>query len=178
MTQLWQYTEAQAEAMSAANAAKVLAEQEELEDEGYGEAWDRELEGYALDYSTGSPRKNKHGNYIVLQEGFDVEEAPQLWRHWSKIYSQDEMMHLSVGEALSLHPKVREILEKKVHATIGQFKEHASEATKSKWEKATDAVKNAILGKWLKAKGHPSMDAGRRKTRRSRGRKLRKTRRS
>jgi len=171
MTKLWQYTEAQAEAMSAAHAAKVLAEQEKEEEEGYGEAWDRELEGYALDYSTGSPRKNNHGNYIVLKRGYDVPEAPELWRHWSKFYSQDKMMDITVGEALSLHPEVRKILERKVHATIGQFKEHASEKTKAKWEEAEGAAKDAILRDWLKAHGHPSMDAGRRKSRRSRGRR-------
>lgn len=172
MTKLWQYTEAQAEAMSAAHAAKVLAEQEKEEEEGYGEAWDRELAGYALEYDdSGELKKNSSGNYVPLKRGYDVSEAPELWRYWSKFYSQDKMMDLTVGEALSLRPEVRKILEKKVHATIGQFKKHASEATKSKWEHATEAVKNAILGKWLKAKGHPSMDAGRRKTRRSRGRR-------
>jgi len=174
MPELWQYTEAQAEAMSAANAAKVLAEQEKLEEGGYGEAWDRELEGYALDYETGSRARGPDGKFKVLDEGYDVPEAPKLWHHWSKIYPEKKMLTLEVGEALSLHPQVKEILEKKVEATIGQFKEHASEKTKSKWEKATDAVKNAILGRWLKAKGHPSMDAGRRTRRRRRGRHTRR----
>ena len=163
MTKLWQYTEAQAEAMSAANAAKVLAEQEELEKEGSGVAH-RELEGYALKYDDNGHRvKDSKGDYVALKRGHDVPEA--------KLYSQDKMMRLTVEEAESLHPEVKKILKKKVHATIGQFKEHASEKTKSKWEHATEAVKNMILGKWLKSKGHASMDAGRRKTRRSRGRR-------
>jgi hypothetical protein len=149
----------------------VLAEQEKLEEEGSSIAH-RELEGYALKYDEHGQRvKDSHGHYVTLKRGHDVPEAPQLWHHWSKLYSQDKMMRLTVEEAESLHPEVKKTLEKKVHATIGQFKEHASEKTKSKWEHATEAVKNMILGKWLKSKGHPSMDAGRRKTRRSRGRR-------
>jgi hypothetical protein len=172
MTKLWQYTEAQAEAMSAGNAAKVLAEQEELENDPPSSIQHRELEGYALKFDDNGHRvKDSKGDYVVAKRGYDVPEAPKLWHHWSKLYSQDKMMSLTIEEAESLHPEVKKILEKKVHATIGQFKEHASEKTRSKWEHATEAVKNMILGKWLKSKGHASMDAGRRKTRRSRGRR-------
>jgi len=163
MVKLYEITEAQAEAMSPSHAIKILAQQEEEEGEGYGEAWDRDLEGYALDAEDGEPLED---------DGWlDVPEAPKLWRHWSKILSKEEMKNLSVGEALSLHPKVKSILERKVEDTLGKFKEHASEKTKAKWEKSTDVVKDAILRKWLKAHGHPSFDGGRRKTRRSRGRR-------
>jgi hypothetical protein len=111
MTKLYEYTEAQAEAMSARNAVKVLAENKEVD---YGEATERELYGYALEYGDdGKPMKDSQGNYVVVSRGYDVPEAPKLWRHWSKIYSQDKMMDLTVGEAMSLHPKVKEILEKK-----------------------------------------------------------------
>ena len=171
MPKLYEYTEAQAEAMSAGNAVKVLAEQKELQREGYGEAWDRELSGYALDYDDGEPKKDAHGNYPVASQGYDVPEAPTLWRHWSKIYSQDKMMGLSVGEALSLHPKVKEILKKKVADTIGKFKSDASPKTKAQYESANEDTKSKILKAWLSSKGHSTMDAGRRKTRRSRGRR-------
>ena len=175
MTKLWQYTEAQAEAMSAANAAKILAEQEKVENEGYGEAWDSELEGYVLDYDTGSPKKDSNGNYILANEGDEGEiaDGEEMWRHWSKIYPQSKMMRLTVGEAMSLHPKVKEILERKVKAPMKAFKEDASEETKRKYEAADEGTKGTILSAWLKSKGK-NFDGGRkRKTRK--GRKGRKS---
>jgi len=175
MTKLWQYTEAQAEAMSAANAAKVLAEQEELEKGGYGEAWDRELEGYVLDYDTGSPTKDSNGNYILAQgdEG-EIADGEEMWRHWSKIYPQSKMMRLTVGEAMSLHPKVKEILERKVKGPMEAFKKEASEATKAKYNSADEASKGTILAAWLKSKGK-SFDGGRKRKTRKGGRKSRRT---
>jgi len=173
MTKLWQYTEAQAEAMSAANAAKILAEQEKVENEGYGEAWDSELEGYVLDYDTGSPKKDSNGNYILANEGDEGEiaDGEEMWRHWSKIYPQSKMMRLTVGEAMSLHPKVKEILERKVKAPMKAFKEEASEETKRKYEAVDEGTKGTILSAWLKSKGK-NFDGGRkRKTRRHRGRR-------
>ena len=170
MTKLWQYTEAQAEAMSAANAAKVLAEDEE----GYGgEASERALEGYVLDYETGSPRKDSHGNYILANGYSEIDDGAEMWRHWSKIYPQSEMMQLTVGEAKRLHPAVKKILEHKVKEPLKKFKQNASEKTKSAWERASDTVKATILSKWLRAKGHQNLihDGGRRTTRRSRGRR-------
>jgi hypothetical protein len=178
MVKLYEITEAQAEAMSLSTALKTLAEEAKLQEELEGGPMERELEGYALDYDTGSPEKGPDGKFKVLDDGDDLEvkEAPRLWRHWSKIYNEDEMMNLSVLEALSLHPKVKEILEKKVADTVGKFKEEASPATKSKYDGATDEVKLAILRNWLKSKGGPSVDGGRkRKTRRRRH--LRHTRR-
>ena len=179
MTKLWQYTEAQAEAMSAANAVKVLAEQEKKhEEEDDDEAADRELEGYALEYDeTGERMKDSSGNYVAVKEGHDIPDAGDIWRHLSKIYSQNEMMKITVAEAESLHPKVKEILEKKVADTIGKFKEQASEKTRAKYEKGTQPVKDAILRNWLKSHGHASFDGGRR-TRRGprRSRKTRSTR--
>ena len=165
MPKLYEYTEAQAEAMSAGNAVKVLAEQKKETEGGYGEAWDRELYGYALEYDedSGEPKKDAQGNYVVASRGYDVPEAPTLWRHWSKIYPQDKMMQLEVGEALSLHPKVKEILKKKVADTIGKFKSDASPETKAKYESANEAAKSKILNAWLSSKGHSTMDAGRRR---------------
>jgi len=177
MTKLWQYTEAQAEAMSAANAAKVLAEQEELDKGGgnHGEAWDRELEGYVLDYDTGSPTKDSNGNYILAQgDGGDIADGEEMWRHWSKIYPQSKMMRLTVGEAMSLHPKVKEILERKVKAPMKAFKEEASEETKRKYEAADEGTKGTILSAWLKSKGK-NFDGGRKRKTRKGGRKSRRT---
>lgn len=170
MTKLWKYTEAQAEAMSAAMAAKVLAEDKEVD---YGEATERELEGYVLDYETGSPRKDSHGNYILADGYSEIDDGAEMWHHWSKIYPQSKMMKLTVGEAMGLHPDVKKILEHKVKEPLKKFKENASEKTKSAWERASDAVKATILGKWLRAKGHQNLihDGGRRTTRRSRGRR-------
>lgn len=175
MTKLWQYTEAQAEAMSAANAAKVLAEQEELEKGGYGEAWDRELEGYVLDYDTGSPTKDSNGNYILAQgdEG-EIADGEEMWRHWSKIYPQSKMMRLTVGEAMSLQPGVRKIIERKVKGPLEAFKKEASEATKAKYNSADEASKGTILAAWLKSKGK-SFDGGRKRKTRKGGRKSRRT---
>jgi hypothetical protein len=176
MTKLWQYTEAQAEAMSAANAAKVLAEQEELEEGGYGEAEDRELEGYALEYDddSGEPKKDSSGNYVPLARGYDVEEAPDIWRHLSKIYSMEKMMTITVLEAMSLQPGVRKIIERKVKGPLEAFKKEASEETKRKYNDADDATKGTILAAWLKSKGK-SFDGGRKRKTRKGGRKSRRT---
>jgi hypothetical protein len=173
MVKLYEITASQAEAMSAAYAAKLLAEEEE-ESRNHGEAWDRSLAAYALDWDDGgnNPLKDKDGKYILNEvESGDAGNAPTVWRYWAARLPDKKMMELGYSEAFSLRPKVKKILEKKVDATIGQFKEHASEKTKAKWENATEAVKNSILRNWLKAHGHPSMDAGRRKSRRSRGRR-------
>jgi hypothetical protein len=168
MTKLWQYTEAQAEAMSATNAAKVLAEQEQMEEEGNAVGND-ELFGYALEYDDkGELEKDSKGNYVPVDRGYDVPEAGDIWRHLSKIYSKEKMMKIKLGDAESLHPEVKKILEKKVDATIGKFKSDASAETKAKYNAANEATKMTILGRWLKSKGHPSMDAGRRKTRKTR----------
>jgi hypothetical protein len=183
-TELWKYTEAQAEAMSAAEAAKVLARQEEAEEEGYGEAWDRELAGYALEHEdenhtprgSSLPDRGPDGKFVVRKydKWADVPEAPELWRHWSEIYSEDEMLKLEVGEALSLHPKVKEILERKAGAPMKAFNEKAKEKTKAKYEAASPAVREKILASWLRKHGNDL--GGRRKTRK--GRKgIRKTRR-
>jgi hypothetical protein len=166
MTKLYEITEAQAEAMSAGNAVKVLAEQKEREEEGYGEAWDRELSYYALDF-------DKDGSYVVVKWNGDVREAPTLWHHWSKILPEEKMMKLEVGEALSLRPEVRKILKKKVDDTIGKFESDAKPETKDRYKAASEETKAKILNAWLKSKGHPAMDAGRRRSRR--GRKSRKT---
>ena len=174
MTKLWQYTEAQAEAMSAANAAKVLAEQEELDKGGgYGEAEDRELEGYALDYENDEPKKDSSGNYVPLKRGNDVEEAPDIWRHLSKMYSKEKMMKITVLEAMSLQPRVKEILERKVKGPLEAFKKEASDATKAKYNSADEASKGAILAAWLKSKGK-SFDGGRKRKTRKGGRKSRR----
>jgi len=174
MTKLWQYTEAQAEAMSAANAAKVLADQEELEKGGYGEAEDRELEGYALEYENDEPKKDSSGNYVPLKRGYDVEEAPDIWRHLSKMYSKEKMMKITVLEAMSLQPRVKEILERKVKGPLEAFKKEASDATKAKYNSADEASKGAILAAWLKSKGK-SFDGGRKRKTRKGGRKSRRT---
>ena len=174
MTKLWQYTEAQAEAMSAANAAKVLAEQEELEKGGYGEAEDRELEGYALEYENDEPKKDSSGNYVPLKRGYDVEEAPDIWRHLSKMYSKEKMMKITVLEAMSLQPRVKEILERKVKGPLEAFKKEASDATKAKYNSADEASKGTILAAWLKSKGK-SFDGGRKRKTRKGGRKSRRT---
>jgi ribosomal protein L3 len=174
MTKLWQYTEAQAEAMSAANAAKVLAEQEELDKGGYGEAEDRELEGYALEYENDEPKKDSSGNYVPLKRGYDVEEAPDIWRHLSKMYSKEKMMKITVLEAMSLQPKVKEILERKVKGPLEAFKKEASDATKAKYDSADEASKGTILAAWLKSKGK-SFDGGRKRKTRKGGRKSRRT---
>ena len=174
MTKLYEITEAQAEAMSAGNAVKVLAEQKEWDEGGYGEAWDRDLAGYAIDWDDdGKMKKDAQGDYVVLERGHDVPEAPALWRYWSKILSKEKMMNLEVGEALSLRPEVRKILKKKVDDTIGKFESDAKPETKKRYESASEDLKAKILNAWLKSKGHPTMDAGRRKSRR--GRKSRKT---
>ena len=175
MTKLWQYTEAQAEAMSAANAAKVLAEQEEMDKGGsHGEAWDRELEGYALDYENDEPKKDSSGNYVPLARGYDVPDAPDIWRHLSKIYPQSKMMRLTVGEAMSLQPGVRKIIERKVKGPLEAFKKEASEATKANYNSADEASKGTILAAWLKSKGK-SFDGGRKRKTRKGGRKSRRT---
>jgi hypothetical protein len=173
MVKLYEITEGQAEAMSAAMATKVLAEQRKREHRGYGEAWDRGLAGYALEWDEDGehPLKDKNGNYITRHpDQSDVPESPTLWRYWEKHLSDKEMMNLGVGAALSLRPEVKKILKNKVEGPLKAFKENASEKTKSVWKRASETVKMAILGKWLKAKGHPPIEAGRR-TRRNRGRR-------
>ena len=178
-TELWKYTEAQAEAMSAAEAAKVLARQKELDEAGEDdETWERELEGYALEYGENGRRKRgPDGKFVVLKRGYDAPEAPELWHHWSKIYSEDEMMKLEVGEASSLHPNVKEILERKAEAPMKAFNEKAKEKTKAKYAAAKPDVQEKILASWLRKHGNDL--GGRRKTRKGprRGRKGRKTRR-
>ena len=168
MVKLYEITEAQAEAMSLSMALKTLAEQEKLEEEDYGEAWDRELEGYALDYKTGSRERGPDGKFKVLKRGYDFPEAPKLWHHWSKIYPEEKMLEITVGEAYSLHPKVQEILEKKKDDTVGKFEREASPDTKRRYDNGNDEVKDSILRNWLKSKNGPSVDGGRRKTRRRR----------
>ncbi len=185
--ELWKYTEAEAEAMSAADAAKVLARQKELEEENGDETWERELAGYALSYEDDNhsprggplPDRGPDGKFVVLKRGYDVPEAPEMWRHWSKIYSEDKMMELEVGEASSLHPKVREILERKAGAPMKAFNEKAKEKTKAKYAAASPAVQEEILKSWLRKHGENSGGRRGRKTRKGRkGRKeSRKTRR-
>ena len=188
-TELWKYTEAQAEAMSAAEAAKVLARQEEAEEEGYGEAWDRELAGYALEYEdenhsprgSSLPDRGPDGKFVVRKydKWDDVPEAPELWRHWSNIIKDEkEMLKLEVGEALSLHPKVKEILERKSGAPMNAFNEKAKEKTKAKYEAASPAVREKILASWLEKHGKDLGGRRGRKTRKGtrRGRKTRSTR--
>jgi hypothetical protein len=177
MVKLYEITASQAEAMSAAYAAKLLAEEEE-ESGNHGEAWDRSLAAYALEWDgvgNNSPLKDKDGKYILNEvDSGDAGNAPTVWRYWAARLPDKKMMKLGYSEAFSLRPKVKKILEKKVHATIGQFKEHASEETKRKYEAADEGTKGTILSAWLKAHGHPPMDGGRRKSRRSR--KTRSTR--
>jgi hypothetical protein len=167
MVKLWEITEAQAEAMSSMMAMKVLAEQEE-EDKGHGEAYDRLLSQYALQYDEDRnyPLKDEKGNFITW--GPEEKPAPELWRYWEKYKTEEQMLNLGYGEALSLRPEVQKILEKKVAVTIGKFKSEASDKTKSKWEDASEERKLIILASWLKSKGHPAADGGRRKTRRRR----------
>lgn len=184
--ELWKYTEAQAEAMSAAEAAKVLARQKELDDDDHGEDWNRELAGYALEYeaahSRGSslPDRGPDGKFVVREydKWADVPEAPELWRHWSEIYSEDEMLKLEVGEASSLHPKVQEILERKAEAPMKAFNEKAKEKTKKKYEDASDDNKKVILASWLRKHANDLGGRRGRKTRKGtrRGRKTRSTR--
>lgn len=187
--ELWKYTEAQAEAMSAAEAAKVLARQKELDDDDHGEDWNRELAGYALEYEdenhtprgSSLPDRGPDGKFVVREydKWADVPEAPELWRHWSEIYSEDEMLKLEVGEASSLHPKVQEILERKAEAPMKAFNEKAKEKTKAKYAAASPAVQEEILKSWLRKHGNDLGGRRGRKTRKGRkGRKeSRKTRR-
>ena len=167
MVKLWEITEAQAEAMSSMMAMKVLAEQEE-QDKGHGEAYYRPLSQYALQYDEKRdyPLKDEKGNFITW--GPEEKPAPELWRYWEKYKTEAQMLNLSYGDALSLRPEVEKILKKKVADTIGKFKSEASDKTKSKWEDASEERKLIILASWLKSKGHPAADGGRRKTRRRR----------
>jgi hypothetical protein len=184
-TELWKYTEAQAEAMSAAEAAKVLARQKELDDDDHYEDWSRELAGYALSYEddNSSPRggplpdRDDDGKLVVLDEGYDIPEAPELWRHWSEIIKDEkEMLDLTVGEALSLHPKVKEILERKAEAPMKAFNEKAKPETKAKYAAAKPDVQAQILASWLRKHGNDLGGRRGRKTRKG-GRRGRKTRR-
>ena len=186
--ELWKYTEAQAEAMSAAEAAKVLARQKELDDDDHGEDWNRELARYALEYEdenhtprgSSLPDRGPDGKFVVREydKWADVPEAPELWRHWSEIYSEDEMLKLEVGEASSLHPKVQEILERKAEAPMKAFNEKAKEKTKKKYEDASDDNKKVILASWLRKHANDLGGRRGRKTRKGtrRGRKTRSTR--
>ena len=184
-TELWKYTEAEAEAMSAAEAAKVLARQKELDDDDHYEDWSRELAGYALSYEddNSSPRggplpdRDDDGKLVVLDEGYDIPEAPELWRHWSEIIKDEkEMLDLTVGEALSLHPKVKEILERKAEAPMKAFNEKAKPETKAKYAAAKPDVQAQILASWLRKHGNDLGGRRGRKTRKG-GRRGRKTRR-
>jgi hypothetical protein len=95
---LYTYTEAQAEAMSAEKAAELLAKQKEMDDDGgdYGEAWNRKLSDYA------GP------------EGFspDLKEGRKLWAFWSR-EDPEKAKTMDVSEAFSLLPEVKKILQGK-----------------------------------------------------------------
>ena len=188
-TELWKYTEAQAEAMSAAEAAKVLARQKELDDDDHYEDWERELAGYALEHEeenhtprgSSLPDRGPDGKFVVREydKWADVPEAPELWRHWSEIIKDEkEMLDLTVGEALSLHPKVKEILERKAEAPMKAFNEKAKEKTKAKYAAAKPDVQEKILASWLRKHGNDLGGRRGRKTRKGtrRGRKTRSTR--
>jgi hypothetical protein len=166
--------------MSAAEAAKVLARQKEVDEAALGdETWERELEGYALEYGeNGRHKRGPDGKLVVLKRGYDVPEAPELWRHWSEIYSEDKMLELEVGEASSLHPNVKEILERKAEAPMKAFNEKAKEKTKAKYAAAKPDVQEKILASWLRKHGNDLGGRRGRKTRKGtrRGRKTRSTR--
>jgi hypothetical protein len=166
MTKLWKITEAQAQAMSVVDALKVFTEQKELEKgDAYGEASDRELAGYALKFDDDEPMKDSSGEYVLAgSSGNDVEEAPELWRDSSKIYSKEKMMKITVTEAMSLQPAVRKIIAKKIDGAMKAFKSEASKETKDKYEKEFNLdIRHRILSDWLKSKGKE----GGRKTRKS-----------
>lgn len=166
MTKLWKVTEAQANEMTVVNALKIFTEQMKVEKgEGYGEAADRELAGYALKYKDDEPMKNSSGEYVLAgSSGNDVEDAPEMWRELSKIHSKEKMMKITVSEAASLKPAVRKIIAKKIDVAMKAFKGEASENTKKKYEAASLANKRIILSAWLKSKKGKE---GGRKTRRS-----------
>jgi hypothetical protein len=166
MTKLWKVTEAQANEMTVVNALKIFTEQMKVEKgEGYGEAADRELAGYALKYKDDEPMKNSSGEYVLAgSSGNDVEDAPEMWRELSKIHSKEKMMKITVSEAASLKPAVRKIIAKKIEVAMKAFKGEASENTKKKYEAASLANKRIILSAWLKSKKGKE---GGRKTRRS-----------
>jgi hypothetical protein len=167
MTKLWKITESQAEAMSVVDALKIFTEQKELEKgDAYGEASDRELAGYALKFDDDNePMKDSSGEYVLAgSSGNDVEEAPELWRDSSKIYSNEKMMKITVTEAMSLQPAVRKIIAKKIDGAMKAFKSEASKETKDKYEKEFNLdIRHRILSDWLKSKGKE----GGRKTRKS-----------
>jgi hypothetical protein len=166
MTKLWKVTEAQANDMTVVNALKIFTEQLKVDKgEGYGEAADRELAGYALKYKDDEPMKNSSGEYVLAgSSGNDVEDAPEMWRELSKIHSKEKMMKITVSEAASLKPAVRKIIAKKIEVAMKAFKGEASENTKKKYEAASLANKRIILSAWLKSKKGKE---GGRKTRRS-----------
>lgn len=166
MTKLWKVTEAQANEMTVVNALKIFTEQMKVEKgEGYGEAADRELAGYALKYKDDEPMKNSSGEYVLAgSSGNDVEDAPEMWRELSKIHSKEKMMKITVSEAASLKPAVRKIIAKKIDVAMKAFKGEASENTKKKYDAASLANKRIILSAWLKSKKGKE---GGRKTRRS-----------
>jgi len=154
MTKLWKVTEAQANEMTVVNALKIFTEQMKVEKgEGYGEAADRELAGYALKYKDDEPMKNSSGEYVLAgSSGNDVEDAPEMWRELSKIHSKEKMMKITVSEAASLKPAVRKIIAKKIDVAMKAFKSEASEKTKQKYDAASLANKRIILSAWLKSK--------------------------
>jgi hypothetical protein len=166
MTKLWKVTEAQANEMTVVNALKIFTEQLKVDKgEGYGEAADRELAGYALKYKDDEPMKNSSGEYVLAgSSGNDVEDAPEMWRELSKIHSKEKMMKIKVSEAASLKPAVRSIITKKIDVAMKAFKSEASEKTKQKYDAASLANKRIILSAWLKSKKGKE---GGRKTRRS-----------
>jgi phosphopantothenoylcysteine synthetase/decarboxylase len=152
--------------MTVVNALKIFTEQLKVDKgEGYGEAADRELAGYALKYKDDEPMKNSSGEYVLAgSSGNDVEDAPEMWRELSKIHSKEKMMKITVSEAASLKPAVRKIIAKKIEVAMKAFKGEASENTKKKYEAASLANKRIILSAWLKSKKGKE---GGRKTRRS-----------
>jgi hypothetical protein len=177
MVKLYEITEAQAEAMSAAEAAKYLAEGSLVDEDGddkYGAMTHRELAGYVLDYDNGTPKPP-----FEYQDGDESDMGPEgiaAFKYWEKKLPYEKLMSVTVGEAMGLREEVKEILERKVNGPLNAFKAEASEATKAKYEAASEVAKGAILAAWIKAHGK-SFDGGRRrKTRKGRkgSRKVRK----
>ena len=117
MPELYEITEAQAEAMSSAMAKQVLADQKAFEKKHDRlETWDRELAGYAVKFDDdGKPLKDKDGKYVLWDAGVtDVDEAPAAFRYWeTQGLSHEKLFNMSVGYALSLRPEVKKILKKK-----------------------------------------------------------------
>jgi hypothetical protein len=171
MVKLYEITEAQATAMSAAEAAKYLAENSPVDADGddkYGEMTDRALAGYALDYDNGTPKPP-----FEYQDGDYSDVGPEgiaAFKYWEKELPYEKLMEVTVGEAMGLREEVKEILEKKVNGPLKAFKEEASEATKAKYEAASEANKAVILAAWVKSHGK-TFDGGRRRRKTRKGRK-------